>query len=130
MSAGRPDFLDILGAHAADDCCMFTTTGRRSGKAHRIEIWFGVIDDTLYLISGNGLSAHWFQNALADPRVTIELGDHVLSGHADALADPAMRRRVGEMMGAKYHWDGDPSIGLSREKWCFEVPVLAIVERR
>jgi hypothetical protein len=30
------------------------------------------------------------------------------------------------MMGAKYRWDGDPSIGLTRHAWCFEVPALAI----
>lgn len=122
-------FGDIVAAHADDDCCMFTTTGRRTGRPHRIEIWFGVIGDTLYLISGNGPSAHWYLNALATPRVTIELGDVVLDGAARALDDAEMRRRVGEMMGAKYSWDGDPSIGLSREKWCFEVPVLAIRER-
>jgi hypothetical protein len=29
-------------------------------------------------------------------------------------------------MGGKYHWDGDPSIGLTRQAWCYEVPVLAI----
>ena len=34
--------------------CYLTTIGRRTGKAHEIEIWFGVLDGTLYLISGNG----------------------------------------------------------------------------
>ena len=29
-------------------------------------------------------------------------------------------------MGAKYRWDGDPSIGLTRQSWCYEVPLLAI----
>jgi hypothetical protein len=30
-------------------------------------------------------------------------------------------------MGEKYPWDGDPSIGLTRHAWCFEVPLLRIV---
>ena len=29
-------------------------------------------------------------------------------------------------MGQKYPWDGDASIGLTRQAWCYEVPVLAI----
>lgn len=126
---GPESFAEIIAAHADDDCCMFTTTGRRTGRPHRIEIWFGVIGDTVYLICGNGPTAHWYQNALATSAVTIELGDVTLEGVASALDDAETRRRVGDMMGAKYSWDGDPSIGLSREKWCFEVPVLAIRDR-
>ena len=30
------------------------------------------------------------------------------------------------MMAAKYRWGGDPSIGLTYEAWCFEVPAVAI----
>ena len=63
-----------LAEHADDDCCDVTTTGRRSGKPHEIEIWFGVIDDTMYLISGNGPDADWYRNALANPHVTVRLG--------------------------------------------------------
>ena len=40
-----------------DDCCDVRTTGRRTGEPHEVEIWFGVIDGTMYLISGNGPDA-------------------------------------------------------------------------
>jgi deazaflavin-dependent oxidoreductase (nitroreductase family) len=103
-----------------------TTTGWKSGRPHEIEIWFGVIGDTMYLISGNGPTADWYRNALADPRVTVRLGDQVHDGVARDVTDPGERRRVGDVMGDKYRWDGDPSIGLTREAWCYEVPVLAI----
>jgi len=126
MTETDQHFVDLITSHRDDECCMFTTTGRRSGRPHRIEIWFGVLDDTVYLICGNGPSAHWFQNALANPGVTIEFDDQLVHGLASALDDAGTRRRVGDLMGAKYPWDGDPSIGLSREKWCYEVPVLAI----
>lgn len=122
-------FAEILAAHRDDDCCMFTTVGRRTGNQHRIEIWFGVIGDVAYLISGNGTAAHWFLNAMADSAVTLELGDEVLQCCAAPVDDADERRRVGELMGAKYAWDGDPEIGLTRQKWCFEVPVLALRER-
>ena len=42
------------------------------------------------------------------------------------MTDADERRRVGDLMGAKYPWDGDPSIGLTLQAWCYEVPVLAI----
>ena len=118
--------IELLAAHAADDCCDVTTTGRRSGRPHRIEIWFGVIGDTMYLISGNGPTADWYRNALAHPEVTVDLAGHTLAATARAVTDADERRRVGDLMGAKYGWDGDPSIGLTREAWCYDVPVLAI----
>jgi hypothetical protein len=33
---------------------------------------------------------------------------------------------MGELMGAKYPWDGDASIGLTFDAWCFNVPMLAV----
>lgn len=115
-----------LNARADIECCYVTTTGRRSGRPHEIEIWFGVIDDTMYLISGTGPTADWYLNALAAPEVTVRLGSHTRLGVSRQVVDPDERVRVGELMGAKYDWDGDPSIGLTRHAWCYDVPVLAI----
>lgn len=115
-----------LAQHADLDCCDVTTIGRRSGKPHEIEIWFGVIDDTMYLISGNGPTADWYRNALADSQVSVRLAGETHEGVARDVTDADERRRVGDLMGAKYPWDGDASIGLTRHDWCYEVPVLAI----
>ena len=115
-----------LTQHAERDCCDVTTIGRRSAKAHEIEIWFGVIDDTMYLISGNGPAADWYRNALAESQVSVRLPGETHDGVARDVTDADERRRVGDLMGAKYPWDGDASIGLTRHAWCYEVPVLAI----
>ena len=120
--------LEVLNDHSSDDCCDVTTIGRKTGRPHKIEIWFGVIDDTMYLISGNGAGADWYRNALADPSVVVDLGGHTFTARARAVTDPDERRRVGDLMGDKYGWDGDSSIGLTRQAWCYEVPVLAISE--
>jgi hypothetical protein len=80
----------------------------------------------MYLISGNGPGADWYRNALAAGTVEVHLDGRLLGGRARDVVDPAERRQVGELMGAKYSWDGDPSIGLTRRAWCFEVPALAI----
>jgi hypothetical protein len=114
-----------LAQYAEDDCCDIVTVGRRSGRPHRVEIWFGVIDQVMYLISGNGPGADWYANALAAGSIEVDLHG-VRLGRCRAVVDPEERRLVGEMMGAKYRWDGDPSIGLTRHAWCFEVPALAI----
>ena len=53
--------MSWLVPHAETECCYVGTTGRRSGHAHEVEIWFGVLDDTLYLISGNGPGADWYR---------------------------------------------------------------------
>jgi deazaflavin-dependent oxidoreductase (nitroreductase family) len=115
-----------LDGHAAADCCDITTTGRRSGVAHEVEIWFGVLDGAMTLICGNGPSTDWFRNMVADPHVRVRLAGEVHDGVARVVTDPVERRRVGELMGAKYVWGGDASIGLTYEKWCYEVPAVAI----
>ena len=115
-----------LTQHAAADCCDLTTTGRSSGKPHEIEIWFGVIDDTMYVISGNGPSADWYRNASVNPRVSVRLKRETRHGRARDVTDPDERRHVGDLMGEKYPWEGDSSIGLTRQAWCYDVPVLGI----
>src|SRR6185312_13518616 len=43
----------VTAPDAADlDYCYITTTGRRSGKPHTIEIWFALDGRTLYLLAG------------------------------------------------------------------------------
>lgn len=118
--------MSWLAPHADEENCYLTTVGRRSGNPHEIEIWFGVDGDTLYLISGYGPGADWYRNALATPAVSMRIADESLAGVARDVSDAAERRQVGELMGAKYPWDGDPSIGLTFQAWCFDVPALAI----
>jgi deazaflavin-dependent oxidoreductase (nitroreductase family) len=122
--------VTVLAAHAADDVCDLVTTGRRSGRPHEVEIWFGVVTgssgDELALISGNGPTADWYRNLLADPHVRVRLGDAWYDGTARDVTDPEERRRVGDVMGAKYVWGGDPSIGLTYDAWCYEVPAALV----
>jgi deazaflavin-dependent oxidoreductase (nitroreductase family) len=118
--------MSWLAEHAGVDCCDVTTIGRRSGSPHEIEIWFGVIGDVMYLISGNGPSADWYRNALANPEVTVRLAGRIRLGVARPVVDADERKAVGDLMRVKYPWDGDPSIGLTFDAWCYEVPVLAI----
>ena len=108
------------------ECCDVTTTGRVSGEQHEIEIWFAIEGEALYLISGNGPGADWYRNLVAAPSVTVRFGDERFAATARPVSDLDERRRVGELMGTKYVWGGDPSIGLTYEAWCFDVPAVRV----
>jgi len=70
--------------------CYLTTTGRRTGEPHTIEIWFGresEDDRTLYLMAGGRDRSDWVRNLVADPHVTVRIGDDELTATARVL-DP------------------------------------------
>ena len=75
-----------------------TTTGRRSGRPHRIEIWFGYEGGSVvYLMAGGGTRSDWVANLIARPEVTIEIGDVLFTGVARVVEetdDAALARRL------------------------------------
>ena len=71
-----------LQARAHETYAYLTTTGRITGEPHRIEIWFGVHEGRIYLLSGGGDSSDWVKNLKADPRVTVEISDATVRGVA------------------------------------------------
>ena len=54
--------------------CYLTTTGRRSGRPHEIEIWFTALGDSLYLISGGRDRSDWVHNLQANPLASVRVG--------------------------------------------------------
>jgi len=47
--------------------------GWKTGKEHRIEIWFVEHNKKYYVISEIGESAHWIRNISYNPRITFTL---------------------------------------------------------
>jgi deazaflavin-dependent oxidoreductase (nitroreductase family) len=84
------------------DYCYVTTTGRRTGHAHTIEIWFALADDTVYLLAGGGESSDWVRNIRADPTVGLRLGDREFIARARVVDDPEEDRRARELVYGKY----------------------------
>ncbi|RPI81504.1 MAG: DUF385 domain-containing protein, partial [Nitrosopumilales archaeon] len=39
-----------------------TTIGWRTGKQHRIEIWYVTHNEKYYIMSERGINAHWVRN--------------------------------------------------------------------
>jgi deazaflavin-dependent oxidoreductase (nitroreductase family) len=73
---------------ASLEFCYVTTKGRRSGSPHTIEIWFALLGDTVYLLSGGGDGSDWVKNLREEPTVGLRLGDHDLICKGRVVEDP------------------------------------------
>lgn len=69
----------------AEPFCYLTTTGRRSGRPHEIEIWFGAAGPTLYLLAGGRDRSDWVRNLQANPSVQVRIGGRSFAAHARIL---------------------------------------------
>ena len=88
---------------AEEDVCYLTTTGRKSGRPHEIEIWFGIRDGTLYLLSGGGDGADWVKNIRTRSGVRIRINSQRASFRARFLrAGSREDEAARELLDAKY----------------------------
>ncbi|HVF06552.1 MAG TPA: nitroreductase/quinone reductase family protein [Frankiaceae bacterium] len=79
-----------------------TTTGRRTGNPHEVEIWCAAVGDALYLMAGSGERSDTVRNARADPAVTVRVGNDVRRAVATVVTDAAEAAPVRVAMRAKY----------------------------
>lgn len=73
-----------------------TTTGAKTGRPRRIEIWFYRVDGEIYLTTQPAVRS-WYANLLAHPEFTFHLRHGVradLAARAEPVLDPARRRDV------------------------------------
>jgi deazaflavin-dependent oxidoreductase (nitroreductase family) len=88
---------------ADEDFAYLTTTGRRSGKSHTIEIWFGLNDGRVYLLSGGGDRADWVRNVRKMPRVRLRIGTRTATGMARVLrAGTTEDQQARQLLDGKY----------------------------
>ena len=85
-----------------DDYCYLTTSGRRTGQPHRIEIWYVDAGDSLYMLAGGGSSADWVRNLMADPAVHVELDGSVRPGRARVVDAATEAERARTLVFDKY----------------------------
>jgi deazaflavin-dependent oxidoreductase (nitroreductase family) len=108
---------------ASHDVCYLTTTGRRTGRPHRIEIWFLETDGIVHLFAGDGESADWVRNLRRQPLVELELPDRPARRYTGTVVespDPALRRRMDER-----YYDTDPDEELT--DWARRATVVRLV---
>lgn len=107
----------------AEPYCYVTTTGRRTGRPHTVEIWFGVQARTLYLLSGGGARSDWVRNLRQDPRVHVRIGDEEWQAEAREVLDPGEDALARRLLATKYQGWRE---GLPQSEWARTALPVAI----
>ncbi|HEX2169535.1 MAG TPA: nitroreductase family deazaflavin-dependent oxidoreductase [Nitrososphaera sp.] len=84
-----------------------TTQGWKSGKQHRIEIWFVEHNERYYIVSEQFEGAHWVQNVKHNSTVSFSINNKAFKGNArivDQEKESALAAEVSKLMDTKYNW--------------------------
>ena len=103
-----------------EEYCYLTTTGRITGKPHQIEIWFGLNEKTIYLLSGDSKS-DWVKNLLKNPSVTVRIAKQLFHVKARLVTDEKEEMMARNLLADKYNErESDGSL----DEWaCTALPV-------
>lgn len=104
----RPWVFDIMDKKLfsrlkKEEYCYLTTTGRVTGHPHEIEIWFGLEEETLYLLSGGMDRSDWVKNLMKNPSVTVRVGKRTFSGTARLVKEEEEEMTARNLLADKYH---------------------------
>lgn len=114
----------LLSPLLADEAyCYLTTTGRVTGDPHEIEIWFGLNDNTLYLLSGGMDSSDWVKNLLKNPSVTVRIARQTFEATARIVKDEKEEMMARNMLADKYN---ERTVRGSLSKWARTALPVAI----
>jgi deazaflavin-dependent oxidoreductase (nitroreductase family) len=106
-----------------EDYCYLTTTGRVTGKPHEIEIWFGLNDNTLYLLSGGIDKSDWVKNLLKNLSVTVRVAKHTFHATARVVTEEKEGTMARYLLAEKYQeWED----GKTLSEWARTALVVGI----
>jgi len=91
-----------LGRILGHPFLVITTRGRRSGVPRRAVLEYRVLRGKIYVISGFGSRASWYQNLVADPRVTVQTWQGPESMVASRITDADALRDVYDLFMRQY----------------------------
>ncbi|MEO8357519.1 MAG: nitroreductase family deazaflavin-dependent oxidoreductase [Chloroflexota bacterium] len=118
----KEDLTALLSQLANEDYCYLTTKGRLSGRPHEIEIWFGIENNSLYLLSGSH-NSDWVKNLLKDPSVTVAIARHTFTGTARIVKEKEEEMTARYMLAEKYQeWEQ----GRTLSQWARTALVVGI----
>jgi deazaflavin-dependent oxidoreductase (nitroreductase family) len=101
-----------------------TTTGRKTGRLRRKEIWFHNVDGQLY-ITGSPGRRDWYANLLANPEFTFHLKRSAradLPARATPIQDKARRREIFQKIQQRLQ----RQVGMNVEKWVERSPLVQV----
>jgi len=113
---------EVEGMHR-DRLLLLTTVGARTGRRRTTPMMHHRVGDRIYVIASNaGATRHpdWYRNLLADPRVTVEVGDQTYAARARPLKG-AEREQLWSSIKATYPFFADHEAKAGRE-----IPVVEL----
>jgi deazaflavin-dependent oxidoreductase (nitroreductase family) len=84
-----------------------TTKGWKTGRDHKIEIWFVSYADRYYIVSEHKEKAHWVENIMHQPKVMFTVNSKSFEGTGravDKLAEHKLTKHISSLMDTKYGW--------------------------
>jgi deazaflavin-dependent oxidoreductase (nitroreductase family) len=81
---------------------QITVTGRKSGRALSVPVWFVLEEEKLYLLPVRGSDTQWYKNILSKPSMRIAARDAEASVQPTSVTTPAEVSSVVEKFRAKY----------------------------
>jgi deazaflavin-dependent oxidoreductase (nitroreductase family) len=84
------------------------TSGWRTGRQHKVEIWFVEYDGRHYIISERENNAHWVQNIIHNSKVSFSVNSMTFEGVArivDREKESELAAEVSKQMNTKYGWN-------------------------
>jgi F420H(2)-dependent quinone reductase len=125
--------LDIGAASSADERTVdITTIGAKSGRPHRIEIWFHHIDGRWYITGTPPRPRGWYRNLEGNPRFSFHLKHDLhadLSATARPITEPTERREVLQRLLASLNDPSNPDPLPNQpplEDWVASSPLVEI----
>ncbi|NWG05193.1 MAG: nitroreductase family deazaflavin-dependent oxidoreductase [Chloroflexi bacterium] len=123
MNDPAPVKETTLNRLAKEEYCYLTTTGRVSGKPHEIEIWFGLDNHTIYLLSEGREKSDWVKNLVKTPKVKVRIAKKNFNGTARFVTDEQEEMKARRMLATKYEqW----RVGRSFSHWARTALVVGI----
>jgi deazaflavin-dependent oxidoreductase (nitroreductase family) len=105
-----PAINDALkGRLSRDREITITVTGRNSGRAISITVWFVLDDSKLCLLPVHGSDTQWYKNVLKNPSIRINAGGAQADLKVVPITDGTQVSSVIEKFRDKY---GDSGVGL------------------
>jgi deazaflavin-dependent oxidoreductase (nitroreductase family) len=97
----NPELAARLAHIARVRTTVLTHYGRKSGKPYHVTIWFTVDADHINLQTMN-MRRQWIANVLANPKISLCIGEDIFEGIAKQVSSTDDMRRVVELMKRKY----------------------------
>lgn len=93
---------EFITALSATNEVELTVSGRRSGRAISMPVWFVREDDGLDLVPVRGSDSDWYKNVLRVPTIRLTAGGAQMTARATPITDPTKVAEIVNKFRVKY----------------------------